>query len=122
MDLEPAGRAASDHYPRSKAFPGGYVERTENIRVARDYLDVVFDFVFDILRTFWKNVFITSRCSHPHQSVSQEWDGVQDVGYLKQHRCSRCHDYNTGNDSRSEERRVGQDFGVTCSFRWSTYH
>src|SRR3546814_4002530 len=78
MDLETAGRAPSDHYPRSKAFPGGYVERTENIRVARDYLDVVFDFVFDILRTFWKNVFITSRCSHPHQYVRQEWDGDQD--------------------------------------------
>src|SRR3546814_12676652 len=89
MDRETAGRAPSDHYPRSKAFPGGYVERTENIRVARDYLDVVFDFVFDILRTFWKNVFITSRCSHPHQYVRQEWDGDQDVGYIKQHRCSQ---------------------------------
>src|SRR3546814_7894836 len=60
--------------------------------------DVVFDFVFDILRTFWKNVFITNRCSHPHQYVRQEWDGDQDVGYIKQHRCSRCHDYISGND------------------------
>ena len=93
MDLETAGRAPSDRYPRSKAFPRGYVERTEKVRVSRDYLDVVFDFVFDILRTFWKNVFITSRCSHPHQYVRQEWDGDQDVGYIQQHRCSRCHDY-----------------------------
>src|SRR3546814_17448047 len=60
MDLETAGRAPSDHYPRSKAFPGGYVERTAHIRISRDYLVVGFDFVFDILRTFWKNVFVRS--------------------------------------------------------------
>src|SRR3546814_19523669 len=117
--------------PICKALPGGYVERTENIRVARDYLDVVFDFVFDILRTFWKNVFITSRCSHPHQYVRQEWDGDQDVGYIKQHRCSRCHDYIYGNDidqylpeqmRRSEERSVGKECVSAGRFRWSPNH
>src|SRR3546814_14450957 len=102
--------------PICKALPGGYVERSENIRVERDYLDAVFDFVYDILRTFWKNVFITSRCSHPHQYVRQEWDGDQDVCYIMQHGCSRCHDYIYGNDNdkdlpaqiSSAERRVGK--------------
>src|SRR3546814_11874949 len=37
MDLETAGRAPSDHYPRSKAFPGGYVERrSEERRVGKE--------------------------------------------------------------------------------------
>lgn len=93
MDLETAGRSPSPHHPRSEAFPNGYVERTETVRISRDYLDVIFDFVADYVVNLYQNIFVTTRCNHPHQHVRVEVDGDEEVGYVIQHRCNICRGY-----------------------------
>lgn len=58
--------------------------------VPRDHLDIIWDFCADYMKTLYENVWKHERCSHPHEDVVVEWDGDEEIGWIKRTRCWKC--------------------------------